>query len=96
MTTTSRRPGRPPEGDGAPGTAGDMSVLAKKQRLSRSRGTSALRSVRTSNGGGAVAVAVADADDAPRPANQDAAGQADFDEDDLERDLLAELEAAGG
>ncbi|KGQ09416.1 RNA polymerase II subunit A C-terminal domain phosphatase [Beauveria bassiana D1-5] len=80
------------------GSVAGESVLAKKQRLSRSRGTSALRSVQSSNENldepdagenGAVA----------RPNGQDEETTADedlgFDEEDLERDLLAELEAAG-
>ncbi|KAI5460338.1 hypothetical protein BGZ63DRAFT_357732 [Mariannaea sp. PMI_226] len=57
------------------------SALAKKQRLARNRGASALRSVRTPNGDDA-----GESLPTPRP---------DFDDDDLERELLAELEAAG-
>ncbi|KAJ6443591.1 glucose transporter-like protein [Purpureocillium lavendulum] len=93
--------GEESDGDGASSVAGE-SVLAKKQRLSRSRGTSALRSVRTPNGGEADAdadsslptpVATGDDDDGNNTkVNLD--DQADFDEDALERELLAELEAA--
>lgn len=81
------------------GSVASESVLAKKQRISRSRGTSALRSVQSSN----------DNLDAAKPQNGDSAdhngqqGEAgeveeefDFDEADLERDLLAELELVGG
>ncbi|KAH8175203.1 NLI interacting factor-like phosphatase domain-containing protein [Sarocladium implicatum] len=80
------------------------SVLAKKQRLARSRGASTLRSVRTPNG-----AAEEDADDAvhsslPTPGptgdEEDEGGNPanldngdDFDEDQLEADLLAEFEA---
>ncbi|KAF4462309.1 FCP1-TFIIF interacting component of CTD phosphatase [Fusarium albosuccineum] len=81
------------------------SVLAKKQRVARSRGASALRSVHTPNGN--------DADDedvslpTPGPTGDEAMDDKngstmvnpdeslDFDEDELERELLAELEAAG-
>ncbi|KAJ3518926.1 hypothetical protein NM208_g14329 [Fusarium decemcellulare] len=81
------------------------SVLAKKQRVARSRGASALRSVHTPNGN--------DADDedvslpTPGPTGDEAMDDkngstmvnpdesVDFDEDELERELLAELEAAG-
>jgi RNA polymerase II subunit A C-terminal domain phosphatase len=79
------------------------SVLAKKQRVARNRGASSLRSVRTPNG-------EVDAEDegsslpTPGPTTGDeetskSQGQdeatADGDDfDDLERDLLAELEAA--
>ena len=84
-------------------------MLAKKQRLSRSRGTSALRSVRTPNGSGVSgAGGEADQDSSlPTPvqtgddgasqgtnSNKNWDDQADFDEDALERELLAELEAA--
>ncbi|KAK3179940.1 CTD phosphatase Fcp1 [Lecanicillium sp. MT-2017a] len=83
------------DGDGQNSIAGE-SVLAKKQRISRSRGTSALRSVQTSDEQG-------DEHDKPaaEPASQGDAnavgaddGNTDFDEADLEADLLAELEAA--
>lgn len=53
-------------------TTATSSVMAKKQRLSRSRGTSTLRSVQTPNG-----------------------ADTDLDDEALERELLAELEAAG-
>lgn len=76
------------ESDTDSSVAGE-SVLAKKQRLSRSRGTSALRSVQTND----------EADGAVKATNGQEDTHADedieFDEDDLERDLLAELEAAG-
>ena len=100
--------GEESDGDGGSSGAGE-SVLAKKQRLSRSRGTSALRSVRTPNGSG-VGGAGGEADQdsslpTPVPTGDDGASQgtnsnknwddqADFDEDALERELLAELEAA--
>lgn len=74
------------ESDGEPGVMGE-SVLAKKQRLSRNRGTSALRAVHTADDEGLPT---------PGPTGDEEAngGEEDFDEDDLERDLLAELEAA--
>ncbi|KAH6886403.1 hypothetical protein B0T10DRAFT_80460 [Thelonectria olida] len=83
------------------------SALAKKQRLARSRGASALRSVRTPNGNSA-------GDSLPTPGENgemegvqsDRVGEwqktvdplppsDEDDDDDLERELLAELEAAG-
>lgn len=85
------------EGDSdTDGSVAGESVLAKKQRLSRSRGTSALRSVQTSNDnldGGENGTAAEHNGQADEAANADE--ELDFDEDDLERDLLAELEAAG-
>ncbi|KYK62129.1 RNA polymerase II CTD phosphatase Fcp1 [Drechmeria coniospora] len=67
----------------ADGSVAGESLLAKKQRLSRGRGTSALRSVQTLNNGDSAS-------------NGDGASQTTHDnfDDDLERDLLAELEAA--
>lgn len=70
--------------DGPPGKA-DESVTAKKQRLSRTRGASALRSVLTPNGGAKGA--------SPTP-TVGLDTNADFDDEALERELLAELEAA--
>lgn len=74
------------------------SILAKKQRVARSRGASTLRTVRTPNGEDA-----GDESTLPTPGPTGDEGevatnhdqQDDFDEDDLERELLAELEAAG-
>ncbi|KAH7327739.1 FCP1-like phosphatase [Stachybotrys elegans] len=63
------------------------SALAKKQRVARSRGASSLREVLTPNGD------TQSQDEAGGPTNYD--NNDDFDEDQLERDLLAELEAAG-
>ena len=83
--------------DGGKEASGE-SLLAKKQRVARSRGASRLRSVHTSNGdedeGGDDGLS------APRPGdggpgNKPSQG-GDFDDDDLERELLAELEAAEG
>ncbi|OAA73717.1 FCP1-like phosphatase, phosphatase domain protein [Cordyceps fumosorosea ARSEF 2679] len=80
------------------GSAAGESVLAKKQRLSRSRGTSALRSVQSSNdnlnGPGDVENGTAAKQNGHDEANADEE-ELGFDEADLERDLLAELEAAG-
>ncbi|XP_044717689.1 NLI interacting factor-like phosphatase domain-containing protein [Hirsutella rhossiliensis] len=84
------------DGDGPSGEA-DESVMAKKQRLSRNRGTSALRSVLTPNGGGGRA---GEGDEQPLGRGANPAPtvsfdtNADFDDDALERELLAELEAA--
>ncbi|RSL96629.1 hypothetical protein CDV31_013402 [Fusarium ambrosium] len=89
------------DNDGA-STIGE-SVLAKKQRLARNRGASGLRAIHTPNGDDA------DEEDAslptPGPTGDEAADNKnglvnadetmDFDEDELERELLAELEAAG-
>ncbi|KAH6609135.1 rna polymerase ii subunit a c-terminal domain phosphatase [Trichoderma cornu-damae] len=81
------------DGDGS-STAGE-SALAKKQRVSRSRGASSLRSVHTPNGDHGEP----DPGDVPLPRTADAAAsydnEADFDNDELERELLAGLEAAG-
>ncbi|KAK0385516.1 hypothetical protein NLU13_6696 [Sarocladium strictum] len=82
------------------------SVLAKKQRLARSRGASTLRSVRTANGTGEPSVAedgakVLSSLPTPGPTGDEEDGglvnldnQEDFDEDDLEKELLAEFDAA--
>ncbi|KAM5341854.1 hypothetical protein ACJ41O_014885 [Fusarium nematophilum] len=89
------------------------SALAKKQRVARSRGASALRSIHTPNGGSADEEGVR----LPTPGPTGNEGTADkngtrvmvnsvvvvnnvdeepdFDEDELERELRAELEAAG-
>ncbi|KAK5993080.1 RNA polymerase II subunit A C-terminal domain phosphatase [Cladobotryum mycophilum] len=97
----------PTESDGESSvSATGESVLAKKQRVSRSRGASALRSVHTLNDDDGDAdvsniatplvagdeTADVTADDSTL---MDADGGVDFDDDELERDLLAELEAAG-
>ncbi|KOS22172.1 RNA polymerase II subunit A C-terminal domain phosphatase [Escovopsis weberi] len=88
--------------DSSASVAGE-SALAKKQRISRSRGASALRSSRTSNGQTDAEDGEGDVDVSARAtpaagedsAMIDADGGADFDEDELERELLAELEASG-
>lgn len=84
------------EGDSdTDGSVAGESVLAKKQRLSRGRGTSALRSVQSSNDNPARA---GDNGAVTQPNGQEEEAKTDeelgFDEEDLERDLLAELEAA--
>jgi RNA polymerase II subunit A-like phosphatase len=91
------------DGDG-PSIAGE-SVLAKKQRLSRNRGASGLRSVRTPNGdngedeGGSLPTPGPTGDEGTTHSEK-AAGtepardEGDEDDDELERELLAELEAA--
>ncbi|TQV98375.1 hypothetical protein V2A60_007880 [Cordyceps javanica] len=79
------------------GSVAGESVLAKKQRLSRSRGTSALRSVQSSNdnlegsGDGENGTLL----NRNGQEETNASEEFEFDEADLERDLLAELEAAG-
>ncbi|KJZ73454.1 hypothetical protein HIM_07248 [Hirsutella minnesotensis 3608] len=101
-----KKPADEESGDDGPSNLADESVMAKKQRLSRSRGTSALRSVLTPNGqedtDGAsetgsrnLTVPVTDSQ------GTDAGGagasfesNTDLDDDALERELLAELEAA--
>ncbi|OAA36422.1 RNA polymerase II CTD phosphatase Fcp1 [Metarhizium rileyi] len=98
--------GNESDGDG-PGIAGE-SMLAKKQRLARNRGASGLRSVRTTNGNCDAeeedsslptpgptkdeAAALSAKAAAVEPAHNDDEG--DVDDDELERELLAELEAA--
>ena len=92
------------DGDGR-GIVGE-SLLAKKQRLARNRGASGLRSVRTTNGddgedeGSSLptpgptndeATVVSNKAAATEPAHDD---EGDVDDDELERELLAELEAA--
>jgi RNA polymerase II subunit A-like phosphatase len=83
------------ESDGDGSSVVGESALAKKQRVSRSRGASSLRSVHTTNGEngetGPSDVSI------PRAANVAVSydNQADFDNDELERELLAGLEAAG-
>jgi RNA polymerase II subunit A-like phosphatase len=76
------------DGDGS-STVGE-SALAKKQRVSRSRGASSLRSVHTNGDTGRP-----DQDDAVQPPAASADNEANFDYDELERELLAGLEAAG-
>lgn len=101
-----KQPAEEDESDGdGPSIAGE-SVLAKKQRLSRNRGASGLRSVRTPNGDdveaedgslpttgptGDEATTSSDKVAVPGPTPED---EADADDDELERELLAELEAA--
>lgn len=97
-----KRKKRADDSDGDVSGKADDSVTAKKQRLSRNRGTSSLRSVLTPNGGGGGG----DDDKGPEgtelPLRQEASPaptvaldtDADFDDDALERELLAELEAA--
>jgi RNA polymerase II subunit A-like phosphatase len=91
------------------GSAVGESALAKKQRVARSRGASSLRSVRTPNGDdaegdlkgslltpgptGDEATEEGALNDGVQADNWD--GGEDFDDDVLERELLAELEAAG-
>lgn len=87
----------------APANAARESALAKKQRMSRSRGTSTLRSVHTPNGDDAEGVN--SSLPTPVPTGDETTQGLDdevnlddgenFDDDELERDLLAELEAAG-
>jgi RNA polymerase II subunit A-like phosphatase len=105
----TKRKGRADEdesdGDGTGSTIGE-SALAKKQRVARSRGASALRSVRTPNGedaGGeknSLLTPGQTGDEATTDANNGSQGDgwddgADFDDDELERAMLAEFEAAG-
>ncbi|KAF7562949.1 hypothetical protein G7046_g1194 [Stylonectria norvegica] len=90
--------------DGSAGVTGE-SLLAKKQRVARSRGASTLRSVQTPNGDdpdddvsslptpGPTGDEATEGDVATRAAAVDE--DEDFDDDELERELLAELEAAG-
>ncbi|KHN97463.1 RNA polymerase II CTD phosphatase Fcp1 [Metarhizium album ARSEF 1941] len=93
------------DGDG-PSLAGE-SVLAKKQRLARNRGASGLRSVRsTANGddaedeGSTLPTPVPTNDETLAISKKAAAmelardDEGDVDDDELERELLAELEAA--
>ncbi|KAF4976483.1 hypothetical protein FZEAL_6849 [Fusarium zealandicum] len=89
--------------DGA--SAVGESILAKKQRVARSRGASTLRSIHTPNGDDMDEEVVS----LPTPGPTGDEGMEDkngslvikpdenedFDDDELERELLAELEAAG-
>ncbi|TFB02915.1 RNA polymerase II subunit A C-terminal domain phosphatase [Trichoderma ghanense] len=76
------------ESDGeGPNPVGE-SALAKKQRVSRNRGASSLRAVHTPNG-----EADASSDAAPPAQSTEGDSLAEFDE--LERELLLGLEAAG-
>ena len=78
------------------GDADGESVLAKKQRIARSRGESSLRSVQTLDDGDVerdLAVRVPAVGDLISASQEDV--DTDFDEDGLERDLLAELAASG-
>mgnify|MGYP005989083551 FL=1 len=88
-----KRKTRPEDEDGD----GDgESVLAKKQRIARSRGESSLRSVQTLDDGDVerdLAVRAAAVGDLISASQEDV--DTDFDEDGLERDLLAELAASG-
>ncbi|KAF5666625.1 RNA polymerase II subunit A C-terminal domain-containing protein [Fusarium heterosporum] len=97
------------ESDDDGGTPIGESVLAKKQRLARNRGASSLRSIQTPNGDddqdtedgnlptpvrtGDEAMEDRDGDWDKGPVTNPAEGQ-DFDEDELERELLAELMAS--
>ncbi|KAL6876841.1 hypothetical protein J3F83DRAFT_422638 [Trichoderma novae-zelandiae] len=74
------------ESDGEGSSTVGESALAKKQRVSRSRGASSLRAVQTPNG-------EAGAGEAPPPRSTEVDSLAEFDE--LERELLLGLEAAG-
>lgn len=76
------------EGDGS-STVGE-SALAKKQRVSRSRGASSLRAVHTNGDTGGP-----DHKDTLQPRVADADNEDNFEYDELERELLAGLEAAG-
>ncbi|KAH0489456.1 hypothetical protein TgHK011_009884 [Trichoderma gracile] len=76
------------ESDGEGSNPVGESALAKKQRVSRNRGASSLRAVHTPNGEGSSS---GDAD--PPPENTEGDSLAEFDE--LERELLLGLEAAG-
>jgi RNA polymerase II subunit A-like phosphatase len=77
------------------------SVLAKKQRMARNRGASSLRSIQTPNGDdtedGSLPTPVPTGDEAPEDRDKGPVVNpddgADFDEDELERELLAELMA---
>ncbi|KAK2678009.1 FCP1 homology domain [Fusarium oxysporum f. sp. vasinfectum] len=79
------------------------SVLAKKQRLARNRGASGLRSIQTPNGDdqdtedGSLPTPVPTGDEAVEDRDKEPLVNvddgADFDEDELERELLAELMA---
>ncbi|KAM0372741.1 hypothetical protein ACHAO7_006866 [Fusarium culmorum] len=77
------------------------SVLAKKQRLARNRGASSLRSIQTPNGDdtedGSLPTPVPTGDEAAEDRDEgqtvNADDSADFDDDELERELLAELMA---
>lgn len=78
------------------GDADGESVLAKKQRIARSRGESSLRSVQTLDDGDVerdLAVRAPAVGDLISASQEDV--DTDFDEDGLERDLLAELAASG-
>ncbi|KAF5001177.1 hypothetical protein FGRMN_1201 [Fusarium graminum] len=95
------------ESDDDGGTPIGESVLAKKQRLARNRGASSLRSIQTPNGDddqdtedGNLPTPVPTGDEAMEdmdgykgPVTNPDEGQ-DFDEDELERELLAELMAS--
>ncbi|KAM0257033.1 hypothetical protein ACHAQJ_004628 [Trichoderma viride] len=82
------------ESDGDGSSVVGESALAKKQRVSRSRGASSLRSVHTTNGeNGETGSSNVPLRTAAVAVNYD--NQADFDNDELERELLAGLEAAG-
>ena len=101
----TKRKTRPDEEDTDDDTASltGESVLAKKQRVARSRGASSLRSVQTPNGAGEEEESLptpgptgdelTEGYDGERAVNLD--DQADFDDDEMERELMAGLEAAG-
>lgn len=87
-----------PTDDGEGESEGE-SVLAKKQRVARNRGASGLRSAVTPNGGDHEDNDEGSSLPTPGPTTGDESQQQEdggLDDDELERDLLAELEAAGG
>ncbi|KAL6887449.1 hypothetical protein HDV57DRAFT_360460 [Trichoderma longibrachiatum] len=79
------------ESDGEGSNPVGESALAKKQRVSRNRGASSLRAVHTPNG--EADDPSNDDDAAPPPQSTEGDSLAEFDE--LERELLLGLEAAG-
>lgn len=83
-----RAEGEESDGDGS--VLGE-SVLAKKQRISRSRGTSALRAVHTADDEGLPTPGPTGDEEQLQNGKED---EEEFDDDDLEGALLAELEAA--
>lgn len=103
-----KQPDDDEESDSDDNSLGGESILAKKQRLSRNRGASSLRSVRTPNGDSSVhqingssmpetrsdeeSAATLNGEGEPSPTREDL--EADADDEELERELLAELEAA--
>lgn len=87
----------PPSDDGEGDSEGE-SVLAKKQRVARNRGASGLRSAVTPNGDQEGDQDEGSSLPTPGPTTGDESqqpGEGIDEDDDLERELLAELEAAG-